>query len=84
MTTNYAKIIEITISKEGLTRFDPLNPCIKALGPNLRRLDVTFNHITKIENLEPLGNIRELNLSYNKIEEIEGLSQNVKSYHFDS
>lgn len=35
---------------------------------NLKRLDLSFNKLAKIDNLDTLKELRELNLSYNRIE----------------
>lgn len=40
---------------------------------NLRELDVSINHISRIENLESLVNLKFLNLSNNRISKIENL-----------
>ncbi len=42
--------------------------------PNLRKLNLSKNHITQIENLDGLTRLFELDLSDNNIEEINNIS----------
>ena len=73
MTSNFEKITDLSLVKEDITRLEPGSTCLKKLGPSLRRFDLSFNYIRKLDNLESLGNLRELNLNYNRIGEIDGL-----------
>ena len=43
--------------------------------PNLRKLNLSKNHITQIENLDGLTRLFELDLSDNNIEEINNISK---------
>lgn len=43
---------------------------------NLKKLDLSFNSLTRIHNFESLKELRELNLAFNKIENIDNLSKN--------
>ena len=54
------------------SRMDMIPACISRLTA-LKNLDLDGNKITKIENLDELGNLEYLNLSSNKIEKIENL-----------
>ena len=45
------------------------------MAGTLRKLNLSFNHIARIENFECLINLRELEIPYNNITEIEGLSK---------
>jgi len=65
MTSDYSKITELAIVKGEITCIDSQNATLSRLGASLRKLDLSFNLLSKIEHLEPLGNLRELNLSFN-------------------
>ena len=67
MTREYRNIQELNIVSEGVTYIDTGNLILKQLV-NLKKLDLSFNKLSKIDNLETLTNLRELNLSYNRIE----------------
>jgi protein phosphatase 1 regulatory subunit 7 len=75
MSSNYSKIIELSIISEGITKIDSSNAIIKQLGPTLRRLDLSFNHLKIIDNMDHLTNLRELTLSHNNIKSIENLQK---------
>ena len=75
MSSNYSKIIELSIIKEDITKIDQYNEILKQLGPSLRRFDLSYNHIKEMQNLDILSNLRELNLSHNNIKQIENLSK---------
>jgi protein phosphatase 1 regulatory subunit 7 len=55
--------------QEGITFIDNGNGVLRQLS-QLKKLDLSFNKISRIDNLECLKELRELNLSYNRIEEI--------------
>ena len=74
MTREYKNIQELSIVSEGLTFLDNGNLILKQLV-NLRKLDLSFNKLPKIDNLDTLVNLKELNLSYNLIEHIENLAK---------
>ncbi|CDW76546.1 protein phosphatase 1 regulatory subunit 7 isoform x1 [Stylonychia lemnae] len=74
MTRDYAKIQEISIISEGVTFIDGGNIMLKQFV-NLKKLDLSFNKLAKIDNLDTLKELRELNLSYNRIEQIENLNK---------
>jgi Leucine-rich repeat (LRR) protein len=63
MTSDFSKITELSIIRENITRLD--NEMLKKLAGTLRKLDLSFNHITRIENIECLTNLRELELPFN-------------------
>lgn len=65
LSTNYIKEIEPIINKFS----------------NLRDLDYSINHISKIENFNSLPNLLYLNLSNNRIRNIEGLN-NLQNLQF--
>lgn len=74
MTRDYAKIQELSIISEGITFIDTGNVMLKQFT-NLKKLDLSFNKIARIDNLDTLSGLRELNLSYNRIEQIENLNK---------
>lgn len=74
MTRDYAKVQELSIISEGVTFIDAGNVMLKQFT-NLKKLDLSFNKITKIEGLDCLKDLKELNLSYNRIETIENLNK---------
>lgn len=65
MTSDFKKIIDLSLSEEQITKIDVYNSTIKNLATNLRRLDLSSNFLVAIENIDCLINLRELNLSYN-------------------
>jgi len=67
MTRDYAKIQDLSIISEGVTFIDAGNIMLKQFI-NLKKLDLSFNKLAKIDNLDTLKELRELNLSYNRIE----------------
>lgn len=73
MSSNYSKIIDLTIMNEKITKIDGGNITLRSMD-KLRTLDLSFNLIRKIEHLELLSNLRELNLSYNHIKVMENLN----------
>ena len=74
MTREYKNIQELAIISEGVTFLDNGNLILKQLV-NLKKLDLSFNKIYKIDNLDTLVSLKELNLSYNQIDHIENLSK---------
>jgi Leucine-rich repeat (LRR) protein len=64
MTREYKNIQELAIISEGVTFLDHGNLILKQLV-NLKKLDLSFNKIYKIDNLDTLVSLKELNLSYN-------------------
>lgn len=85
MTRDYAKITDLPIISEGVTFIDAGNVMLKQFT-NLKKLDLSFNKIAKIDNLDTLSGLRELNLSYNRIEVIENLNKlpNLKTLVLDN
>lgn len=55
------------------------------MSASLRKLDLSSNHISVIQNIEGLTNLRELNLSYNQIGEMENLHKltNLRKLYID-
>ena len=74
MTRDYRSIQDLSIIQEDITFIDNGNIILKQLS-SLRRLDLSFNKLTKIDNLDSLKELRELNLSFNQIEMIEHLGK---------
>ena len=72
MTRDYKSIYDLNIVREQLTYVDSMSPFLKAMT-NLKRLDLSFNYLKRIDPLESLRELRELNLSFNRIEEITNL-----------
>lgn len=48
MTSEYSKITDLSIIREGVTNIDPANSCIRQMSASLRRFDLAFNHIRRI------------------------------------
>lgn len=69
MTRDYKGVQELSIMSEGITFIDSGNHVLKQMV-SLKKLDLSFNKIARIDNLEGLRDLRELNLSYNRLEEI--------------
>ena len=74
MTRDFKNVQDLTISQEGITFIDSGNMTLKSFI-NLKSLDLSFNEIAKIDNLEVLKELRDLNLSFNKIETIDNLGK---------
>ena len=64
MTRDYKAITDLQIMSESITFIDAGNVILKQLI-NLKKLDLSFNKLMKIDNLDTLKELRELNLSYN-------------------
>mmetsp|Transcript_5136 Transcript_5136/g.7878 ORF Transcript_5136/g.7878 Transcript_5136/m.7878 type:complete len:132 (+) Transcript_5136:179-574(+) len=75
MTTDFSKLIELSIVNEGITAIDNYNESLKKLGGTLRKLDLSMNFLTRCQNLDQLPNLRELNLSFNKLRKIENIGK---------
>ena len=60
--------------QEGITHLDNGHMVLRQLT-SLKKLDLSFNKITKIDNLDVLKELRELNLSFNRIETMENLGK---------
>ena len=73
MTLDFTKILELSIIRENITSLQ--NDLFRQVAGTLRKLNLSFNHIERIENFECLINLRELEIPYNNITEIEGLSK---------
>ena len=54
MTREYSKIVELNIVSEGITFIDNGNLLLKSMGPSLRKLDLSFNKLKRIEGLDCL------------------------------
>lgn len=74
MTREYGKVQELNIVSEGLTFIDAGNPYLKAFT-TLKKLDLSFNRLTRLEHLDCLPSLRDLNLSYNRLTCLENLSK---------
>lgn len=74
MTRDLKNVQELAIVSEGLSFIDHGNMVLKQLV-NLRKLDLSFNKLYRIDNLEALVSLKELNLSYNQIDRIENLAK---------
>lgn len=74
MTKDYKSIIELNIIKEGITFIESGNVFLRQMT-SLKRLDLSFNSLTKLDNLECLKELRELNVSYNRVETIDSLAK---------
>ena len=74
MTREYKNIQDLQIIQEGITFIDAGNIMLKQMT-SLRRLDLSFNKLYKIGNLDCLKELRELNLSFNVIDSIENLNK---------
>ena len=74
MTRDYGKVQELNIISEGVTFIEAGNVYLKQFI-SLKKLDLSFNKLTKIDNLDCLKELRELNLSYNRITVIENLTK---------
>lgn len=80
MTRDYKGVQELSIMSEGITFIDSGNHVLKQMVA-LKKLDLSFNKIARIDNLEGLRDLRELILSYNRLEEIHaniGKIQNLR------
>ena len=72
MSRDYRNMQELSINQEQINFLDSNNPVLRQLV-TLRKLDLSFNRILKIDNLDSLKELRELNLSFNLIETIDNL-----------
>ncbi len=72
MSRDYRNMQELSIVQEGVTGIDNGNPILRQLT-QLRKLDLSFNSIARIDNLDSLKELRELNLAFNRLEQIDNL-----------
>jgi Leucine-rich repeat (LRR) protein len=72
MSRDYKNMQELSVNSEEINFLDSGNLIIRQLSA-LRKLDLSFNRISKIDNLDSLKELRELNLSFNQIEAIDNL-----------
>jgi protein phosphatase 1 regulatory subunit 7 len=84
-TQEYAKIIELVIENEKITKIDKDNQEIRKLAPTLRKLNLSYNLLSVVSNLDCCQNLRDLTINNNKLTRIEGLSKllNLKSLSLD-
>jgi Leucine-rich repeat (LRR) protein len=83
MTSDFKKIISLALASEKITYLNYGNTVLGKLA-HLTRLDLSFNKIEKIQNLEPLKMLQELDLSGNPISVIENLNlSQLKSLQMD-
>lgn len=54
MTKDYKNIVDLNIIKEGINYIESGNLILRQMT-NLRRLDLSFNTLTKLDNLESLS-----------------------------
>lgn len=52
MSSDYSKITEISIVKEGVTRIDRDNGVLRMMAGSLRKFDVIYNFVRRIENVD--------------------------------
>ena len=74
MTRDYGKVQELSLSSEAITFIDAGNPYLKQFT-SLKRLDLSFNKLIRIDGLDQLKELRELNLGYNQICTLDSLSK---------
>jgi Leucine-rich repeat (LRR) protein len=72
MSRDYRNMQELTLAQENISFLDNNNIVLKQLTA-LRKLDLSFNKIARIDNLDTLKELRELNLSFNHLENIDNL-----------
>jgi Leucine-rich repeat (LRR) protein len=74
MTRDFRSLQELSIVQEGITHIESGNLTLRQLQ-NLRKLDLSFNKITRLDNLEGLKELKELNISYNQLEGLDNLGK---------
>ena len=52
MSSNYSQISDLAIVKEDITRIDSKNAMLCQMSGSLRKFDLSFNELRKIENLD--------------------------------
>ena len=84
MTKDYKNIVDLNIVKEGITYIESGNLILRQMT-NLKRLDLSFNSLTRLDNLDCLKDLRELNVSYNRLDCIDNLTKciNLKTLILD-
>lgn len=73
MTSDYKTVTQLLLSSEKISYLNHSNSVLKML-PHLQRLDLSYNKIENIQNLECLKVLTELSLSGNPITEINNLN----------
>lgn len=77
-------IEELMLASEGITFLNKNNQILRAMSAALTSLDLRYNKISQIQNLEMMRNLEILCLNYNKIKKIENLNlPNLKELRLD-
>lgn len=69
------KIHELKLSDLKITRIDNDNLHMMKLSGVLRRLDLSFNLLETLDNIDRMQNLRDLNVSMNSINQINNLNK---------
>lgn len=72
--SDYHKILELQVTGGDIEFLNSGNDILNQLSKHLRKLDLSFNRISLIQNLQMLKQLVELNLSYNPIGELKELN----------
>lgn len=85
MTQDYSKIQELLLWSQGITEIDSGNQVLRRMAATLRKIDLSMNHLRRIEGLETLQNLRELIIANNELENMDGLAKlhNLRSLNLD-
>jgi len=72
-TRDFKSVSELYLRSEGINWINYNNECLKKFG-HLKILNLAWNKIDRIDNLEHLKQLQELDLSYNPISELANLN----------
>jgi Leucine-rich repeat (LRR) protein len=71
---DFKKILELCVTSQGIDLLNSGNDVLTQLGNHLRKLDLSYNKIPTIQNLQMMKQLVELNLSFNPIDSLQDLA----------
>ena len=74
MTRDFKSILDLEITRAHINSID--YDVMRQLT-NVKVLDLSFNMLTRIEQMDTLTNLRKLTLANNEISEIDGLAKQI-------
>ena len=67
MKSEVKQILELDLSNQHITEIENKNTVFVQMNATLRSLNLSFNTLQSMENIDTLSNLRELDLSFNQL-----------------